>query len=311
MRQKQGIKKGLLISALVFLGLFLSFRFQSKRLQFACPQEAKATSVFPLPFNSIPSLRAILEVSGSMDIPPRDIGVQLLHKQENRPNSALLIQLSQVALDHIPAGNYHLKVTLSRADDNLVLATLDLDSTLQPGASIDFGQGKWDYACPECDTDHDHYNNLTEIMNGVFTAPSSGTLPTQWIASPSDASASGGNSHPDKPSLLRPAGISAMSPGPGGRVRVVGDPFSVQSAVYVTADLLNANGARKGRGEAYSRIDGSFDLMVDSGAEAGDQVLVYVITQKGLGEPQYDSSRADVGPHSKKMILLKELQGCR
>ena len=305
--------KILLALSFVTLGILLSVRFQAKQVKIECPHEVQAaTSNIVLPFDKIPALKATLEITGNgTNISPRDIGVQLVRKQASRANSPLLIQLSQVQLNDVPAGNYHLKVILKKADNDLVLATLDLDSNIGPGTSIDFGKASWNYACDQCDSDGDHYNNLTEIMNGVFHAPSSGTISNEWLSSPTNANRGGEQSYPERPSLLRPAAISVMSPGPNGRLKIVGDPFSVQSAVYVTADLLNPNGLRKGKGEGYSRIDGSFDLSIDSGATAEDKILLYTITQKGLGEAQFDSSRADVGPNSKLELIVKNFQGCQ
>ncbi len=287
----------------------LTVKYQSRQVKIECPQAVKAATGINLPFDKIPALKATLEITGGgTSIPSREIGVQLVPKQANRSNSPLLIQLSQMQLSDVPSGTYHLKVILKKADDDLVLATLDLDSNIQAGTSIDFGQANWNYVQ---DPDLDNYNSVTEIMNGKFETSVEGGVPNVWSFLPTNPAVGGQNSKPEKPLLLRPASISAMSPGSGGRLRVSGDPFSVQSGVYVNADLLTSGGVKKKNGAAYSRIDGSFDITIDSGAVSGDRVLVYAITQKDLGDAQFDSSRADVGPNSKVELLVKDSQGCQ
>lgn len=294
-------------SLMIFSAVFLVTRHQEKKLSFTCPSVAQASEPISLPTVNIP-LKAILEISGGgSSFLPREIGVQLVPKQSNRPNSPLLIQLSSVELNDLSPGNYHFKVTLKRSTDDLALATLDIDSNVQAGSSVDFGKGAWNY---DLDPDGDQVNTLTEIMNGKFEESEGSDIPNRWVFNSSNPVV--GN-ETFKISLLRPAGISVMTPGPQGRLRVSGDPFTVQSAVYVKADLLTEAGVKKGSAGAYSRLDGSFDVQITSGAEVGDRVLVYTISKKILeeGDTDFDSSRADVGPFSKVEIVVKDLQACR
>lgn len=301
--------KILLISIFIAGAVFLlSAQYQARRVKIECPHEAKASTGVTLPTVNIP-LEAILEISGNgTSIPSRDIAVQLVPKQANRANSPLLIQLSQIQLSDLSAGSYHFKVTLKRSTDHLPLATLDADSIVQAGSSVNFDQATWNY---DLDPDGDGYNSITEIMNGKFELSGGGIVPNVWSSLATNPATGGQDSKPEKPALLRPAAISVMSPGSNGRLKVAGDPFSVQSAVYVNADLLNASGVKKSSAGSYSRMDGSFDLNFDSGAVVGDRVLLYTRTQKDLGDATFDSSRADVGPNSKVELAVKDLQGCQ
>lgn len=304
----------LLIAGAIFL---LSVQYQSKQVKLECPREAKAvTSNLVLPFDRIPALKATLEISGNgSNRAPQDIGVQLVPKQASRSNSPRLIQLSQIQLSDVPAGNYHLKVTLKRADDNLVLATLDLDPTIQPGTSIDFGQVAWNY---DVDDDRDNFNNITEIMNGSFQIPQGGTIPNVWTYNPTNfrdiAEFPHNDTLPPTPKivLLRPWAISLMAPDSNGRINIIGDPFSVPSGVWVKADLLGSGGIQKNTTGAFSRIDGSFDLNFPSGVVAEDKILVYVISRKVLerGDLKYNSSTSQSMPTSSLELPVRNFQNC-
>lgn len=296
----------LFVAGAIFL---LSVQYQSKQVKLGCPQEVKAaTSNLVLPFDLIPALKATLEITGSgSNIPAREIGVQLVPKHANRQNSPRLIQLSQVQLNDVPAGNYHLKVTLKQSRDDLTLATLDLDSTIQPGTSIDFGQAAWNY---DVDPDGDRYNSITEIMNGKFVVSGGGEIPNLWLENVKEATGSAGSgSYPNSATLLRYWAISVSSLGSDGRIRVMGDPFSVQSGVNVIAELRTADGVLKSTINGYSRIDGSFDLPTLSNAIKGDKVHVFVSSRTGDGNPSSLGAQVD-GPSREVLFVVKNLQRC-
>jgi len=308
--------KMLIVLGVVSLGFGLSVRYQAKQVKVECPAEAKAVTSISLPFDIIPALKARLEITGNgSSIPARDIGVQLVPKHANRPNSARLIQLSQVQLEDVPPGNYNLRVTLKRASDDLVLATLELNSVIQPGVSIDFGQTSWDY---DVDEDRDNFNNITEMMNGSFQIPQGGIIPNVWTYNPTNfrdiTEFPNNDILPPTPKivLLRPWAISIMAPDSNGHVNIIGDPFSVPSGVWVKADLLGPSGIQKNTTGAFSRIDGSFDLNFLSGVTAEDKVLVYVVSRKVLerGDLKYNSSTSQSGPISSLELPVRNFQNC-
>lgn len=298
-----------ILSSVLILATIFSLSLPHDDLKMSCPPNVQAlSSHFVIPTVNVP-LTANLEIlSGSTTVQSKEIGAQLVPKNPNRPNSALLIQLSSLQIDELAPGTYTFKVLLKRTTDQLILASLQMQANVQQGSTIDFSQASWDYGCAECDPDGDHYNSITEIMNGSFSAPVGTNVANVWNFYQTNPST---DEKPEKVLLLRPAGISVMSPGPGGRLRIAGDPFSVQSGVYVKADLLNGSGSLKKSGGVYSRIDGSFDLNITDGAVSGDRVLIYTISRKDFGDPEFDSSRSQVGPNSKLELNVKDVQACQ
>lgn len=303
----------LIVSVFMAGAIFLlNVQYQFRRLKWECPAEVKAATGINLPFDRIPALEAILEISGNgTSILPQNIGVQLVPKQAGRPNSPLLIQLAPIQLPDIQAGTYNFKVTLRRLSDHLPLATIDTIANIQPGSSVSFDQEKWNYDLEEESAPTDGFNNITEIMSGHFEVSGGGAVPNLWVSHTIEQSDPADPTRHPVAMLLRPYAISVSSPGAGGAIRVVGDPFSVQSGVNVIATLYTSNGSEKSKVNAYSRLDGSFDLPTFSNAVVGDKVRVYVTSRNEVGAPTSLSDQNNGKPNRELELLVKDLQSCQ
>jgi len=306
------MKVRILIFSIFLFGFVILFHTHFQNRQLHCPSEVRASvPLITLPSLNI-SLKATLEIyagnsaSGS-PIQTQEISTSFIPKQAHRSHSPQLVSIASTPLPTLAAGTYTFRINLRRQSDDLPIAKLEVSQAVSTGSTVNLDQATWNY---DFDTDGDNYNNITEIMNGEFATPSSSEIPSVWAAAiknPRDRA-----DHPEHAMLLRPSAISAMRPGTGGRLRIVGDPFSVQSGILVKADLLNSGGVLKSSGEASSRLDGSFDLTFSGGATAGDRVIVYAVSRRDqASNPEFDSSRSVTGPGSKVELQVGGASSCQ
>lgn len=306
------MKIRILLFSVFLLSFLVLFHTHFQNRQLNCPSEVHAVvPSITLPSLNI-SLKANLEIyagssaSGS-PLQTQEIAVSFIPKQNRRSQSPQLISIASTPLPALTPGTYTFRINLRRQSDDLPIARLELTQAVNTGSTVNLDQATWNY---DFDEDGDHYNNLTEIINGEFSAPPASEIASIWTAALKNPLASA--DHPDHVILLRPSAISAMKPGPNGRLRVVGDPYSVQSGVLVKADLLNSGGTLKNSADAPSRIDGSFDLTFSGGAVAGDRVIVYAVSRRDqASNPEFDSSRSVTGPGSKVELQVGEAQTCQ
>ncbi len=294
----------------LFLAILLVFSFHgigigNAPLYFNTPQllSSVKASMNVVSVSSLP-LKAHLEIkSAGNTVQEKDVDIQIVPKDSKRPNSSSLVKIAPVQLDGVTPGPYKFVLSLIHTQYDRKIASIETDITVNPGSNIDFSHSQWVYE----DNDQDHYNDITEIMNGHYNVISNASGPPSfsWVNDPKEPLDSA--SKPDTAFLLKPSAISVMSPGLGGQVRVVGDPFSVQAGVNVIAELSAPNGSKKSKINSFSRLDGSFDLML-SNASVGDKVVVYVSSRNEAGSP---SSLSLQGPSSKVEWTVKDLQGCQ
>src|SRR4030095_742311 len=233
------------------------------------------------------------------------LAIQIALKEPQRANSPRFVTFGSIQMSDLKAGRYLFRLNIFH-QGSFKVASIETVTSVKGGSKVDWSQALWKY---DFDDDGDGFSNLTELVNGHLEAPVGGTVPTLWVMEATDPGNS--SSLPASVSIIKPIAISTMSPSSTGLLKVLGDPLSVQSGVYVTAVLRNIGGTQKEKVSGFSRIDGSFDLTL-SNAAVGDKVEVFAATMPNLvDDPRFTSFGTSTGPASKKEMTVKGLPLCQ